>query len=322
MSLKAAVIINPKSHAVATRTSIFKDIDISDDKASVIELNDFDKLPSHIERLMLGGCKLIFIEGGDGTIVAVLTECLAVSNAKNIPLPKFAILAGGSTNLAYKVVGFGPKRKKALKDKIAKHLNATASHTTAQHRLLSVTPSDSPNPIIGFLLSTGSVARAMLYTQNKLHGSRRGVLSIIKAIFQIGFRSRSTLYEDGLPVIRANFFKLSETRDHETSDENSFALFSTFDRLSLGLNPFWNRKDGQMGCTIGKWPIKNIGICLLKLLIRKEGKALETHGLSSQGRSSATFECEGPVVLDGEQLTMPPDNLFKVSVTAPVEFVR
>ena len=102
----------------------------------------------------------------------------------------------------------------------------------------------------------------------------------------------------------------------------AFALLSTFDRLSLGLKPFWNLKKEPIGCTIGRWPIKGVSMCMLKILFRKSGKTLEAHGLSSRGVSQMAFECEGPVVLDGEQLTMPTDGVFKVSVTEPMEFVR
>ena len=207
MNTKAAAIINPKSHAVATRESIFKELDVVSDETLIVELNDFAELPMHIDRLMQNACKLIFIEGGDGTIVAVLSECLAVAKARKIPLPKFAILAGGSTNLAYKILGFGSRRRRALKGRIAKYLKSEIAYTTKQHRLLRITTSEADEPVVGFLLSTGSLARVMMYTERQLDGARRGGFSVAKAIFQIGFRPQSTLFEDGLPIIRPNFFR-------------------------------------------------------------------------------------------------------------------
>ncbi len=67
------------------------------------ELTEFDALPRVVAELARAEVELIVIDGGDGTVQAVLSEILRGSVFR--AAPQFAVLASGMTNLIAADVG-------------------------------------------------------------------------------------------------------------------------------------------------------------------------------------------------------------------------
>ena len=99
-------------------------------------------------------------------------------------------------------------------------------------------------------------------------------------------------------------------------------MFSTFEELSLRLSPFWGRGDSPIGFTQAAWPIKRLRLGIAKAVLGGAPRSLEKHGLTSEGCTEMTFRTNGPVMLDGEELPMPEDQTFKVTVSPDLEFIR
>ena len=68
------------------------------------ELDDFSELNGMIGHFLDQGVEVIAVNGGDGTVQAVLTE-LGRRNLKDAA-PRLAVIAGGMTNVIAKDVGF------------------------------------------------------------------------------------------------------------------------------------------------------------------------------------------------------------------------
>lgn len=321
MTQSPVFVINPKSHKVNMQGSILTRIAIDYGDIPIVNFDGGTSLDEALLPLLQQGKDTIYVEGGDGTVLAALTTCFA-NRSSGAPTPRLAILPGGSTNLAHQVLGLKQVDADALKRRLDQRHQDNLSPEISAHKALLIETSDTKTPFVGFLLSTGSLARLMLYTQENLHGKTRGWVSIARAIFQLALFPRSTKYADGQPLIRPSSFSRIHADASETSFEQAFSIFSTFRELSLKLKPFWGRGDAPIGFSHAAWPIRRLRLGIAKAVLGGAPRSLEQHGLVSEGCSELVFRTEGPVILDGEELPMPKDKTFRVSVSPDLEFIR
>ena len=321
MTQSAIFIINPKSHQVNMRGSTLTRVAVEYGDIPIVYFDGKTPLSETLPPLLRQGRDLIYVEGGDGTVLAALTACFA-AHETGVPMPRFALLPGGSTNLAHEILGVRQVDADALKKRVGQPVDYAGDAETTRHKALLIETSETDAPFVGFLLSTGSLARLMLYTQDNLHGKRRGSLSIARAILQLILFPNSTRYLDGKPLIRPAEFTRMGAGDADCASEQAFSIFSTFQELSLGLSPFWASGDAPIGFTHASWPIRRLRLGIAKAVLGFSPSTLERHGLTSEGCSHMVFRTEGPIILDGESLPMPADQTFKVSISPDLEFVR
>ena len=321
MTQSPVFIINPKSHKVNMQGSVLTRIAVDYGDIPIVYFDGQTPLEETLSPLLHEGRDTIYVEGGDGTVLAALTTCFA-ERSEARPLPRLAILPGGSTNLAHEVLGLKEVDAEALKQRLDQRHQQVTRPEIATHKALLVETSETKSPYVGFLLSTGSLARLMLYTQNNLHGKTRGVVSIARAIMQLAVFPRSTKSDDGQPLVRPSQFSRLDGAAAARSAPQAFSMFSTFEELSLRLSPFWGRGDAPIGFTQAAWPIPHLRLGIAKAVLGGAPRSLEKHGLTSEGCSEMTFRTDGPVMLDGEELPMPKDQTFTVTVSPDLEFIR
>jgi len=321
MTQSPVFIINPKSHKVNMQGSILTRIAVDYGDIPIVYFDGETPLEETLSHLLHEGRDTIYVEGGDGTVLAALTTCFTERSEGRL-LPRLAILPGGSTNLAHAVLGLKDVDSESLKQKLDERTQQVKRPEIATHKALLVETSETKSPYVGFLLSTGSLARLMLYTQNNLHGKTRGVVSIARAIMQLAMFPRSTRSEDGKPLVRASEFVRLDEGATDGAEPQAFSMLSTFEELSLNLSPFWGRGDAPIGFTQAAWPIPRLRLGIAKAVLGGAPRSLEKHGLTSEGCSEMTFKTDGPVMLDGEELPMPKDQTFKVTVSPDLEFIR
>lgn len=315
-------VVNPASHAVATRGSMLEAVALDLPDACFLRLDDFDDLGPYARQMAQRGVRMIFVEGGDGTLLAVLSACLDPA-AGFTALPDFAILPGGSTNLAADIFGFRGGTPAEITRRIEALANAVDAPEREEHRALRVTSAALPNPAIGFVLSTGSLARAMLYTQREFHGEgRRGARAVAGAVLRFLLAPGRHRDTDGAPVLRGS--RLEATLDGESCADgaHAFTLMTTLPRLSLGLQPFWGGGTGAIRMTHATWPIRGLRRAMAKILLGLTGSGMARHGLRSFRADTVALHHDGPTVIDGEMLPPAADRRLHVSVTDPLSFLR
>ena len=320
MSRRIGLIVNPLSHTVRRKGSILEQAARRLEGASLVRIDDFARLAQQLRELAAEGPAALFIEGGDGTLQAVLSAWPGFAEG-GAQLPDIAILPGGSTNLAYKVAGL--KRRSA--DDIANFVQSyRADGITTRTSLpaLRIESESLPAPLAGMLLSTGSLARAMVYTQKQIHGDgHRGSLAVAEAAARFVLSPEAYLDTDGAPLLRPGDFK-AESAACRLQGAHALSLMTTLPYLSLGLKPFWGEASGPIALTYAQWPISGFRSAFLKILANATGPEMTRHGLTSYRTDSLTLSCSGPVVLDGEVLQIPADARIRISSTRPIRFLR
>lgn len=313
-------VINAKSHRVARHGSWLEAAlpDLPD--IQVLRLDDFDALDTRIGDLARRGVHRFFIEGGDGTVLAVLSACAGHAQAF-VNRPEYAILPGGSTNLAYKIVGFRARNARSFRARIKALLNGTQSAHVDQSAL-SVSMDGRPAPVNGFVVSTGTLARAMSYVQREFHGvGHRGSLAVAQAIFRFLIAPHKYLDRDGLPVLRGTQLHLQA--DMLAYDApHCLSLITCLPRLSLGVKPFWGKEQGEISITYARWPMKHFRSGLVEALLWKREKHLRGKGFSSHRARQVALQTEDLIMVDGEVFTPAPGSVVTISVTEPKRFLR
>lgn len=320
MSAHIGLIVNPASHAVARRGSMLEAAALDLPGACFLRLDDFRRLAPCIRQMADAGVRQIFVEGGDGTLLAVLSACLA-PDVGFADLPDFAILPGGSTNLAARSFGFRGKTAGEITGRITA-LAEGGPATREEHRALNVESRALDHPMVGFVLSTGSLARAMLYTQRQFHGEgQRGSRAVAGAIARFLLAPGSYRDVDGAPVLRAS--NLTVTTPQTTiAGAHAFGLISPLPRLSLGLAPFWGEGAGALAMTHAAWPVRGLRRALIKVMLRLTGAGMARHGFTSLRSDTIDLLHHDPVMIDGEILPMAADRRLHISTTAPLGFLR
>lgn len=321
MSARIGLIVNPGSHAVTQRGSMLEAAALELPEAAFLRLDDFRDLDPCIRQMAQAGVTQIFVEGGDGTLLAVLSSCLA-PDAGFKTLPDFAILPGGSTNLAARSFGFLGKTPGEITRRITALADKVEPPVREHHRALRLESAALVHPAVGFVLSTGSLARAMLYAQREFHGEgRRGSRAVAVAIARFLIAPGRYRDVDGRPVLRASDLEV-RTEKTVLAGAHAFSLISPLPRLSLGLNPFWGGENGAIAMTHAAWPVAGLRRALLKVLLKLTGPAMSRHRMTSLRADEFDLCHHDPVMIDGEILPMAPDHRLRVTATTPLGFLR
>lgn len=315
------MIVNSRSHAVVRSGSLLEAAARGLPSVRFLWLENFDALEADIGEMARAGVRKIFIEGGDGTLLAVLSACLA-PGSRFVEMPDFAVLPGGSTNLAAKIFGFRARTAAQLRRRIIALAEGTAAPLREYHKALRVDHAGLTRPAIGFLLSTGSLPRAMLYTQREFHGGgARGSLAIAGAIVRFILTPWRFLDPDGAPVFCASAL-IIESGQHRIDGDHALALMSPLPGFNLGLRPFWGEGEGAIAMTHAAWPLRGFRRALFKILLRQTGRGLAAHGFTSTRGDRFDLHHDGPVMLDGEILPAAPDGCLSVTTTPALSFLR
>lgn len=321
MSVPIGLVVNPRSHSVQLKGSVLEAAAKMLPDTHLVRVDAFHELGDQIADLAARGVRAIFVEGGDGTLQAVLSACFSGQN-KFSGMPEIAVLAGGSTNLAYKVCGLRAKTPDQVATYIARYRNDGASVKRAHQCALRVESAALAHPAIGMLLSTGSLARAMLYTQRKFHGDgERGSRAVAVAAAQFIWSPDRHCDEDGLPILRASPL-VASSRSFRIQGDHTLSLMTPLPALSLRLWPFWGKGEGPIAFTHAEWPIRSLRTAFLKVIVGWTGQQMVRHGLASHRTDAVDLTFGGPLVLDGELLPVPDDGRIRVSVTSPIRFLR
>ncbi|PHR92157.1 MAG: hypothetical protein COA69_09110 [Robiginitomaculum sp.] len=310
---QAAFFINPLSYSVAKHGSILAKSALDTDIARY-DLSPFDTLVRSVDEIIKNQVKLVFIEGGDGTIQGIITEFFNRKTEFNA-FPHFVLLPGGMTNLVAAHVGM----KKPTKSKIEALL--AAPHSAQQSDLPFLKISYEDHVHFGILFSTGALPNGTRYCQDKIHtrginGADAVLATLLRVLLGRG--------EDRKIVLKPTPMVL-DVDGMEITDKHIISIATTLPSLMIGLNPFWGTGNGPVRISHVRIGAKRLIRNVLRLLKNSQSSGdiatLEADGFRSWSVDTATMHHNGPVVLDGEFLPQT-EKPITLSASSLVSFLR
>ncbi|MGI9508294.1 MAG: diacylglycerol/lipid kinase family protein [Geminicoccaceae bacterium] len=290
------------------------------------ELDDFSELGSMIDRFIDQEIEVIAVNGGDGTVQAVLTE-LGRRNLKD-DAPKLAVIAGGMTNVIAKDVGFDDQPPKALSRLIA-GVTAPSRAREVTRPLIGLTLDPERPPVYGMFFGAAGFYQAVKLANDKVRkkgiaGSLASASTLVLSLFRLLFgRSGS---DD--PLYRGEPMAIGLDGERRPKAPYLLLIATTLDRLILGLMPFWDNggatrdHGGTIRYTSVDFPPKRLLRALLPVMRGRPAAWMEQEGYRSGSIRDMVIDIKSPVVLDGEIFHPDPTQPIRLTGDRSQVFVR
>jgi len=288
-------------------------------------LSDFTALDDIVDRLIRDDVEVIAVNGGDGTVQAVLTALAGRDQTRR--LPKLAILQGGMTNVIAKDVGFSGKPAKGLNRLIeglagAKN-GAGKTREDLTRPLIGLITGEQKKTVYGMFFGAAGFYQAVLLAQKNVRpkgfaGNAASATSLIWVL------ARLLLGRPGAddPLYRGE--TMAFDLDGVAVDEAPYLVLiaTTLERLMLGLMPFWGQRDEKIRYTSITFPPKRLASAILPVLRGKPRDWMENNGYQSGAVADMVIDIKSPVVLDGEIFHPEPDCPIRLTGDRQATFFR
>jgi hypothetical protein len=293
---RIAILSNAGSGRNQRRAALLRDLDgISGVVHRVTR--SAEEIPEALAALRAAAPAVLAINGGDGTVQAVLTA-MEAERAAMLPI---AVLPAGSTNMTAHDLGCGGRLPERLRDLLALRDRPRDAWPTESRSPLAVTDASGVTRS-GFFFGTGTIVRGIEYWHAQLaHGGGAGEWGAGAALARValGIARRQPPFADALEIGIALDDAPGET------EQISFLLVTGMRRLFLGIRPFWGDGPGPLACTwVASRPVGFVR--RLPALLRGQGAKLPAReGYRAARPEQVTLQLPESWVIDGEVFAQP-----------------
>ncbi len=270
-----------------------------------------------LRELAAQGIEVLAINGGDGTVAAVLGELLETRPFPRMPV--ITLLPGGTANNTAGDIGLRGRLPVA----VARFCRWCGGERTAggelvRRALLRVVADDTMPPRYGMFLGGGAVIHGTEYAHREIHS--RG----LRDDFSLALGTARTVWG----VLRNDpdfnrHVEITLTLDERqpTRYDTLILAVSTLQRLSFGMRPFWSNEPGEIRLTLMEQGCTRFARTFLSIIRGKpNNNAVSASGYHSHNAQRLTLAMNGKLNLDGELLSV--DGAVHVSASPALEFLR
>lgn len=312
------LISNPKSQRNRRGMS---QIDEAADRAGIEHrvLDDMAELGPALRSLAADDIGLLVVNGGDGTLQAVLTALL--EDRPFFELPLLAVLPRGMTNMSAYDVGLKGKPNRALARLAAQwHGGDCASRIVSRHVLRAENIPDSPLQR-GMFFGAGGITRAIDYCKTKVHPWRIGA-DWASALTLAGVLGSWLLKGGHSEVVTGQTIHVGLDNAAESPQELLLVLATTLDKLVMGSKPFWHQRGEPLRYTAISYPPERLLRSARRVLYGGNQRDLPAPCYTSRGVHSLRLRFEGRFTLDGQMFDAPAGEPLMLTAPDRVDFVR
>lgn len=164
---KIGIISNPMATRLQREMAAFSDLASRYDHVYHHVLGDVGEVREVLQALAGEGVDLVVINGGDGTVQAVITSTL--NDQPFHTLPHFAVFPGGRTNVIARDLGAGASSVSQLKILMAQCAGDRAGYRTEQRPFLKMELSPNAAPIYGALFGAATIVRGIEFCRRAFY---------------------------------------------------------------------------------------------------------------------------------------------------------
>jgi hypothetical protein len=294
--LRVGLISTPKSGRNARRGLLggIHDLLKSHPDVPHWEERTYDGIVGAARAAVEGATQILAVNGGDGTVQAVLTSMLTTPADR---LPVLAVLPGGTTNTTARNVGYGARPLPALQRLLVESAQGTLAGTVERRAVVRADLEEGPQ--YARMFGAGAVYDGIVFARGQLasHGMR-GQLGA--GIALATFLSRILTGKIGMmfPPLVADVY-LDGVRLPPTSYVGM--LTSTMDRQFLGVSPYWGDGPGPIRFSAMRERPQHLGRAIVPALRGKASPWLSPEfGYRSHNVDEVALTFTGGFTLDGE----------------------
>lgn len=241
---------------------------------------------------------VVAVNGGDGTIQAVLTALFKDKPFETPPL--LAVLTAGTTSMIARDVGVWGRPAPALTRLLGVARAEDGDGIVQQRRVLRVLTAPEQEPRFGMFFGAGGIIQGIRFCRNKFERlGLRGEFGpgVTLAWFLLALCRRSSGY------LTPTRMTISLDQQPPESQDVLAVIISTLDRLFLGLRPYWGSETAPLHYTAVTAGARYV-IRVLPSLLRGRQHRYGTpqHGYVSHNVHEVRLTLQGGFTLDGELL--------------------
>lgn len=306
------ILTNFRSGRNKTRPEVIRELS----RAAGGECREVDELGSFrrvTAQVMNDGVDILGINGGDGTVHAVLTELMGLG----CELPELAIIPGGTTNMTANDLNDKAALEVTL-HRLAEETAVSRNERRVVHRPMLRAEAEGISPQYGFCLSAGATLDGMEHFKEKV-GSRglRGELAAGISVLR------------GLAGLMRGESAWTRRRDTTVSvagaelHDQILVISTTLERMLLDFTPWWGKGTGPIHLTALRRKPEAI-VRRAPAFLRGRGHPGFTlqNGYYSENVPRFELKPDSGFALDGEIFDPGPDVSVHVSATDPIRFLR
>jgi hypothetical protein len=264
------------------------------------------------------GVDLVVVNGGDGTVQAVLTALCHYQPFETFPL--LAVLQSGTTSMTARDVGFSGSPVKAL-EKIYRWADSGVGDPLILQRPVLQVQAPGHDTLYGMFFGTAGIYQGIQYFHRKvnskgLKGELGPAITIARFLWAAFFRRSDFI--SPVPITIAVDNKPPQQLDCMV------LLISTLERLFLGLYPYWGDEKAALHyAALRVRPPHLLQTLPFILRGRKSHLARPENGYFSHNASKIRLNLDSGFTLDGQLYI--PENRQEPTVVqsgATVSFLR
>jgi len=277
-----------------------------------------DEIPAHLADFARAGASLIVIDGGDGTVQAVLTA--ALESGPFATPPRFAIVPSGTTNLTALDLGLRQRGAAALDRLAACAAAGGIEAATVPCPALRLERTGEP-PVLGFFFGAGIIRWGTEMTLGTIEAGRFG--NRLSATVGVAAGAlRLLLGGPSSPLRRGEPMALGVDGAAPAEGQRLLVLASSLPRLMYGMNPFWGGGEGALRWLDVAAPGRRFAAAMLPLLRGRPRPWMEEAGYASGRAMRLDLVLRHGMRFDGQAFDPPPDGRVRLTVGPTVAFVR
>jgi len=249
------------------------------------------------------GIDVVAINGGDGTVQAVLTAILGEAIFESPPL--LAVLAAGTTSMIAGDVGLRGPRAQGLRRLHDWARSPSSRGGLVERSVMRLEHVPGARPAFGMFFGAAGIEQGIHYTLHRIHPrGPRGDLGagLALAALLLGLARGQAGTVRPVPLTVAVDGESPHRGDHLV------LMITTLERLVVGLRPFWGQGPGPLRYTAVLGRPRRLLAALPRVLRgRAGGPVTADNGYVSRNVSEARLWLDGAgYTLDGEMFTAQP----------------
>lgn len=296
----------------------------ADDDIMHIEVDGIDKIGAALDIIAAAHPKVLAINGGDGTVQAILTE-IYHGNHFGGNNPPVSVLPNGKTNLIAMDLGAEGKPLDAL-DEILKLAKSDRLKThIVERQLIALSEGlDDRRPVLGMFLGAAGLADTMLYCRHKIYpiglpNSISHILATMAVIASALLPFESRIFPD-----KARPVRISHIRDNALYGRFNVLVVTTLEKLVFGVKSGSDQSsnDGKMKLIAVETGLLILLRLIFVALTGKLGNTSLNGVYMDQGDHIQIDGEKSSVILDGEIFCAQDGRPVILRSTRPIPFLR
>lgn len=286
-------------------------------RISHVAIEDWARFPEAVAGLVAADPDVIVVNGGDGTVIGLLTELRRRSPAR---MPAVIALAAGNTNMIAADVGTSSRPDRSL-SRLLSVLDGGGVLTQEERRLIRVDQPGEPTQY-GFFVGAIAVVRATRLAHDLLHPI--GVHHGLAGAAAMGLGAWKVLFGGGGESALLAPIPVDVAIDSEPMRRDDYCaiIASTLERLLFGATPFWGDGHGAIRVTLVRGPADHPLRSLVPLLRGRPTGRMRRSGYLSHAADRIELAFDGQFVIDGEFRQARLDRPIRLSDGGAVTFLR